>query len=213
MRREGNSLLSISKTLCISKSTASLWLRSEANRGLYGKMSRHEWMHYIQSRSKACAEKRRIIHQEKIANLAKVEASLLRPSLKMRKVILSMLYWAEGAKRYDAVISFANTDPKLCLTFITLLRQCYLVDELKFRLMLHLQIQHNESEQKTFWSQLLSVPLTQFTKTIWKKKPNSGKRYRQNYHGICFVRYNSVELQRELTAHALAVADKLNLHP
>ncbi|MBP9703037.1 hypothetical protein KBD69_05155 [Candidatus Woesebacteria bacterium] len=209
LRKQGKSLLYISKELNIAKSTASLWLKKEANTGLYSTMSKSEWMKYIQDKSHDWANKRKILKQQILREKVRKEIESFEPNFEYKKSILSMLYWAEGAKRYDATVSFANTDPHLCLIFITLLRECYPLLEEKFRIMLHLQLQHNEPEQKRYWSELLDIPIEQFTKTIWKKTPNSGKRYRQNYHGICFVRYNSVELQREITAYALAAATKI----
>lgn len=166
-------------------------------------------MKYIRQKSITAAKIRKEKQYITIINNARELANKYKPKIESKRAILSMLYWAEGSKRYDSIITFANTDPQLCHLFIELLRECYTIEENKFRLLLHLQSHHKELEQKRFWSELLNIPLTQFTKTNWKKTPNSGKRYRQNYHGICFVRYNNVSLQRSITAYAHAIADKL----
>ena len=58
LRKQGKSLLNI------AKSTASLWLKNEANTGLYSTMSKSEWMKYIQDKSHDWANKRKILKQQ-----------------------------------------------------------------------------------------------------------------------------------------------------
>lgn len=208
LRKQGESLLSISIKLHVAKSTASLWLSSEKNRGLYGTMTKPEWMAHIRTKSVAALNQRSISRQLGREKLAQLQIRDLETPVETKRALLSLLYWAEGAKG-RAVVDFANTNPQLCLIFINLLRECYELDETKFRIRLHLHHYHNEQEQKMFWSQLLDIPETQFNAIVWKKESNSGKRYRQNYHGICFVKYNSVDLQKIIMAYANILGEKL----
>lgn len=209
LRRSGESLLTISKALNISKSTASLWLRSEENRGIYSSMTKDEWMIYIRTKSHESAQKRRVESIIKIKSDAKLSADSFQTNLRVDKALLAMLYWTEGAKGHREVVNFANTDPGLIKLFVTLFRRCYPTSEDKFRLRIHLHKHHNEADAKMFWSNLTNIPIEKIGKIYWKKEPNSGRRYRQNYQGICFLRYNDVRLQRELTAYAHALGDKL----
>ena len=202
------SLLEISRTLHTAKSTASLWLSSEKNRGIYGSMTKQEWMRFIQKKSIVALHKRTIMRQQNRETEAKHQMTNLQISLETQRAILSTLYWAEGSKGVG-VLNFANTDPRLCLIFVTLLRSSYDLDETKFRIRLHLHKYHDEQELKKYWSELLEIPISQFNGVIWKKEPNSGKRYRQNYHGICFVKYNSVDLQKRIMAYAHLLGEKL----
>lgn len=208
LRRQGKSLLEISRELNVAKSTSSLWLSSEKNRGIYGTMSSQEWMKFIQKKSVIALHKRTILRQENRESEAKHQILNLQIPLETKRSILATLYWAEGSKG-EGVLDFANTDPRLCLIFTTLLRACYELDETKFRIRLHLHKYHNEPELKEYWSKLLNIPLSQFNQVIWKKEPNSGKRYRRNYHGICFVKYNSVDLQKRIMAYAYLLGEKL----
>ena len=208
LRKQGKSLLEISQKLHVAKSTASLWLSTEKNRGLYGTMTKQEWMTYIQKKSIVALHKRTIIRQQNREIEAKGQILGLHTPLETMRAILATLYWAEGSKG-EGVLDFANTDPRLCLIFTTLLRSCYELDEGKFRIRLHLHKYHNEPELKKYWSELLNIPLSQFNQVIWKKEPNSGKRYRRNYHGICFVKYNSVDLQKRIMAYAHFLGEKL----
>lgn len=208
LRKNGKSLLEISTILQIAKSTCSLWLSSEKNKGLYGTMTKQEWMKFIQKKSIIALHKRSIKRQQNREDEATNQIRSLRATKEVQRSILATLYWAEGSKGIG-VLNFANTDPRLCLIFITLLRSCYDLEESKFRIRLHLHSYHVELELKKYWSTLLKIPLSQFNSTIWKKEPNSGKRYRQNYHGICFVKYNSVDLQKRIMAFAHILGEKL----
>lgn len=208
LRKQGRSLLEIAQNIGVAKSTASLWLSSEKNRSLYGTMTKQEWMKHIQKMSIIALHERTINRQRDREELAKKQITNLVTPIETKRALLALLYWAEGAKG-KTVLDFANTDPELCLIFIKLLRECYVLDETKLRIRLHLHKYHDELNQKQFWSQLLDIPTSQFNATIWKKEPNSGKRYRQNYHGICFVKYNSVDLQKKLMAYAHILGEKL----
>lgn len=124
-----------------------------------------------------------------------------------KKVLLSLLYWAEGDKGDKSVINFANTDPRLHLLFVQLLRQTFNLDESRFRVRLHLHNYHHEETVKRFWSNHLKIPENQFNKTYLKERSKE-KTFRKNFGGICFIKYNSVYLQRELTLFARLFADK-----
>lgn len=114
------------------------------------------------------------------------------------KSLLATLYWAEGAKhKHVSGLNFVNTDPKLLLLYITLLRKCYKINESKFRIRLHIHYYHKIKKVKKFWSKTLNVPLSQFNKSYIKKRSVT-KRFRKNFSGICFVKYLDSNLRREL---------------
>lgn len=123
------------------------------------------------------------------------------------QIILSMLYWAEGSKR-DKQVTFANTDPKLALLFITLLRKCHQIDETRLRLKIHLHYYHKKNLMLKFWSELLDVPVSQFQKTYFKHRSKT-KRFRKNFAGICFIRYSDVAIKDKIMQLAFAIADKI----
>ncbi|MEK7165241.1 MAG: hypothetical protein AAB874_00340, partial [Patescibacteria group bacterium] len=123
------------------------------------------------------------------------------------KSVLCALYWAEGSKN-RGMLNFANTDPKLLKLFITLLRQCYKLDEQKFRIRLHLHWYHKEKELKIFWSKLLNIPVSQFNKT-YRKKRSKERVFRKNIGGICFLRYNSDNLREQVMHYSQAFGEKI----
>ena len=180
------------------------------------KSTLHTWLYPIK-RPYAEIQFERIQHLNNIRPLAVNKLKLLRENrlkeitnrvqkeiddfdinnLGMNKAMLAMLYWAEGSKN-RGFVDFANTSPELSLLFITLFRKCYLIDEDKFRIRLHLHYYHNITETRNYWSQLLNVPVSKFGKIYIKKRGNSGKRFRKNFYGICFIRYYDEKLRFEL---------------
>ena len=118
-----------------------------------------------------------------------------------------MLYWAEGAKS-GSEVNFANTDPKLSLLFITLLRECFEIDEKRLRLRLHVHYYHKKKTVRKFWGELLNIPQDQFQK-IYVKKRSKTKKFRQNFAGICFIRYGDVAIKDKIMQFAFAIADKI----
>lgn len=209
LREEGKSLKEIADTLGVAKSSASYWLSGHANKGAFGTMNRQEWLAKIRVRSLEVRRDNSIKRQSIVDERAKTIAKQLHPSLETKRAILAAIYWAEGAKTSTGTMCFANTDPLLIKLFITLFRECYVVDESKFRMRLHLHKYHNEAGSKNFWSKLTQIPTNKIGKIYWKKESNSGKRYRQNFMGICFVRYNDVHILREIIAYYKALGEDL----
>lgn len=205
LREQGKSLKEIAETLGIAKSSASYWLTGHANKGAFGTMNRQEWLSKIRAKSLEVRRLNSLKRQSIIDEQAILVVGKLNPTLETKRAILAAIYWAEGAKTNTKTVCFANTDPLLIKLFVTLFRECYKLDENKFRIRLHLHSYHDENITKNYWAKLTSINSDKIGKIYWKKTPNSGKRYRQNFMGICFVRYNSVHILRELIAYYQAL--------
>lgn len=124
------------------------------------------------------------------------------------KSLLAMLYWAEGGKQ-DGNFKFSNTDPDLQLLFISLLRECYVLDESRFRVALQVRYYHKHADVLSFWSETLGIPKSQFWKIHVKKRSAVGKGFRKNFMGICHLHYGSSAIQRELLALGKYIANKV----
>lgn len=207
LRARGYSYGGLSKELHIPKSTLHLWVRGIKRPDKFTKQDRIRWIKQIQplgARANKLKKERFILTLKKEISDELKNKSV---SLDTQKSVISTLYWAEGAKGRD-VLMFANTDPRLHLLFITLLRQCYKLDESKFRIRLHLHWYHKEGEVKKFWSNLLGISKKQFTKT-YRKKRSKEKTFRKNFGGICFLKYNSVLLKDRVLEYAYALSEKI----
>lgn len=195
LRKKGLSFKEIGKKLKISKSTASLWLKNvELSRiakdriyklGVDGRI-----------RGNDSVKKRITNEDEKI--LIKVRDNLNQCVLLKNdlKLVCALLYWCEGGKTEKSQLTFINSDPKLIKYFINNFRKAFDVDEKRFRVLIHVHEYHNIEEQINFWSEITKISKSQFTKPY--RKPNTGKRKRNDYRGCISIRYYGREIRQEM---------------
>lgn len=210
LRHEGLSYGDISKKMGgIAKSTLCEWIGEIKRPGYITKEDMLNHLKSIQPLAVAVLKKQRERRLEIISKRVKneVDAYKLSENKEYLQSVLSMLYWAEGSKGRGH-LTFANTDPKLSLLFLTLLRKSYSIDESKLRVRLHLHYYHPIKKIKLFWSSLLGIPLTKFGK-IYHKPRSKTRKFRQNFAGICFITYYSEDLRFEILDKAYKIADKL----
>lgn len=196
LRNEGFSLKEISGKLHIAKSTASTWLEaislsSEAQQRLE-KMQ-------ILGRYKSILIKRKLHKEEKEAR-EKLAISAVRTipfSPELARIYCALLWWCEGNKDTGEV-RFTNSDPTLIQNFLFLFRSSFVLDELKFRIHIHIHDYHNDQKQKEFWSKLTKIPIKQFHKSY--NKLHTGKRKHKNYQGCIRVIYYDAKIAKELEA-------------
>lgn len=123
------------------------------------------------------------------------------------KSLLAMLYWAEGTKGGSGGPIFTNTDPVLLYLYLRLLRMAYPIKESRLRIRIHIHHYHNPEASIRFWSRILGVPRSQFGK-IYVKKRSTRKKFRENFQGICFIKYFDTAIRRELLALGTLIAEK-----
>lgn len=198
LRYKGYSLSEISKTLRISKATASFWV---------GKLNLSESaVKRLKSRQivgqQKTVETKRAKKQEFIKQLEKEKSkeidSLPKEKL-IYKIIAATLFWCEGGKKENSRLSFINSDPKMVKLFLKCLRKGFKIDENKFRVLIHVHSYHNESDQIKFWSLVTKIPKSQFNRCY--RKRNGGKRIRIDYQGCASIRYYDSKLATELRCY------------
>jgi len=126
--------------------------------------------------------------------------SITQPKLldkNTKKILASIIYWCEGSK-YPATnkVDLTNSDPLLLQTFIKFLRECFPLDESKFRAKLQIHSTQDFSKIKKYWSKLLSIPTSQFIKPTITVA--NGKKHRKEYMGTCTIRYSDYKIQLKL---------------
>jgi len=194
LRKSGNSYKEISTILRISKSTASLWLRNiKLSKQAKQKLINRSKTGLHNSILTKKAKKMIILKQIDQRTSALVSSIIFEKDLK--KLLCSMLYWAEGAKDTKCM-TFINSDPKMISTFLTLLRNGFNINESKFRALVHLHEYHNKMEIKKYWSSITQIPLTQFSRNYIK--PHTKKRTREGYKGCISIRYYDYKIALEL---------------
>ena len=205
LRKIGNSLNEIHDKLRVSKSTLSEWLRDV----VLSSGARQRLLKRITAGQLVSAENKR----KKIKELKEdyyIEALQKLNSIDIDKnislLIVALIYWCEGAKDFSRGVDFTNSDPNLIKTFLKLLRHSFILDENRFRVVVHLHEYHDREQQLKFWQDVTGIPSKQFTKPYLKK--HTGKRKRKNYNGCISVRYYDVNVGRRLLLMAEAFLKK-----
>ena len=196
LRKKGRSLKEISELLKIAKSTTSVWL---ANITLSISAQKRLAQKQILGQYKTVLLKRRQKDIRRKAEEAKANKIIrkIRFSKDYIKLCCALMWWCEGNKN-SSFLRFTSSDVTLIRNFLSLLRKGFMLDESKFRALVHLHAYHNEDTQKRFWSQVTKIPISQFHKSF--QKNNSGKRKKENYPGCIAVTYYDVRIAKELEA-------------
>lgn len=212
MRESGATFGVIRKVYLVPKSTLSNWCRNLPKPDHLYYKNRLEWLIQIRKKSSEVLKNKRNLEVEEIAKRVKGEVDSwdFLENKSIQKAFLSLLYWAEGQKLplRGGQVRFANTDPRLMLLFLTLLRRCYALDESKLRVRVHLHWYHNAKKVKRFWMELLGMDELQMLKPILKRR-SKVRRFRKNFAGICFINYSSVDLRWEIVDAAYNIQERI----
>lgn len=167
LRRQGKSVGEIATRLKVSKSTVSLWCRnislSPAQIRTLAKKSRH---HAVEALLLS-AEKQRLqreINTRELTNLGVKDVG------KISKRDLFMvglgLYWGEGYKQGSQELGFTNSNPLIIKFYTKWLGEIYNIPKtsLILRVSINDSHKHRIDEVQRYWSMLLGIPLSQFTK-------------------------------------------------
>lgn len=114
------------------------------------------------------------------------------------KIAGVMLYWAEGYKtEKSGGIDFANSDPKMQKVFISFLRSICGVEEKRIRVYLYTHHRSKQVMQIDYWSKILHVPKSQFTKPYVKQGERLDKKDKMPY-GLVHIRYADKKLLQQI---------------
>ena len=115
----------------------------------------------------------------------------------LNKKLGLMLYWGEGDKSTGYFVALTNTDPKVLTYFVAWFRKYFDIDETRLKGRLYIWEDLDEEKAKLFWSQLLNIPVLQFTKSyISKSKPKIRKK--RHIYGVCRISYGSKKIFEEI---------------
>jgi hypothetical protein len=114
------------------------------------------------------------------------------------KVGLTMLYLCEGSKRRKSSLYFGNSDPGIIQLFLRLFRDCYIVDERKFRGTVQCRADQDTEKLMRFWSETTLIPPNQFFHPQIDKRTIGIPTRKANYRGVCRIDYFSAAIYNEL---------------
>ncbi|MEK7535531.1 MAG: hypothetical protein AAB590_00750 [Patescibacteria group bacterium] len=196
LRRAGKSYSNILKTVRVSKSTLSLWLRDVP----LSKISRDKILRGLEKARKQSAKSKKEQRLSAIGE-AKEKASTEFPILYQKPLFLVglSLYWAEGDKNSQERVKFTNSDPRLISIMMMWFRDICGISQEKFRIALHIHSLQINKEVLAFWSKITDIPRGQFQKP-YIKKTSLGYRRNPLYNGTCSIVIHSRQLFRKIMA-------------
>lgn len=130
----------------------------------------------------------------------------------MAKLCLAMLYLGEGAKSRET-FRFGNSDPKVIQLFLKLLRQAFLINDQKLRCHVQCRADQDVKTLEIFWSQVSSIPLSQFRKPLIDLRTRGKPTRRLDYKGVFVVEYYSNLLFLEVKFLSDIIYKRLKLGP
>ena len=120
-----------------------------------------------------------------------------------------MLYWAEGYKtEKSAGVDFANSDPAMQKLFIHFLRHICGITESRIKIQLYSYHNADTQAKIQYWSTLLHVPTSQFTKPYINPKSTLDKKGKMPY-GLVHIRYYDKKLLRQIMSWIDEYQEKL----
>lgn len=198
LRRQGKSYSEIRKIIKVSKSSLSLWLKDivltdEQVSGLKTKK-----VQAVERYKASMKEKRKV----RLDQYYKDQLKRWMP-LSNREMFLAglFLYWGEGNKVSNNVISIANTDPDVIKFTILWFKKCLGFSEDKIHIRLHLYNDMNIKLETDYWSKVLNIKSSQFSKPYIKKSMVGQVNQKGFGHGTCTVSvFKTVEKENIMMA-------------
>ncbi|XOB41097.1 MAG: helix-turn-helix domain-containing protein [Candidatus Nealsonbacteria bacterium] len=198
LRKKGISIKEIQKTLGVSRSSVSLWVRDvRLSKSQLEKLYLNKKTGALKGSIIAAMNKIRA-REELTKRLIKEGIRELGDLSKRDRFIAGVsMYFAEGEKG-DKHVAFSNSDSRSIKFMMSWLREFCKIPEAKFRGSIYLHDNLDEKKAKKFWSKLTKIPLSQFTKTyIVKNNPNR-LRKTKNIYGVFRIRISDVNIQRKI---------------
>jgi hypothetical protein len=187
LRRTGLPLAEIATRLGVSKSSVSLWVREVEFIPLpRPPRGRRRDPNALQRRKRA--EIDRLVGEGR--------ARIGRLSEREFLVAGVALYAGEGAKR-DGAVKFANSDPRMIAFYCAWLRRFFEIDEKRLRVRLYLHAGLDLGASVAYWSELTSIPPSQFQKP-YRAVPDPSIRHTKHVHGCVSIDYSCSATHRSI---------------
>ena len=200
----------IKKTLGISKSTLSYWLRDfPLPEKKIKELQRQGWNNSEAARERFRNTMRRK-REERLKNTYEKQKKLILP-LNKREIFITglFLYWGEGTKSRRDSLEIANSDPAVIKFFIYWLTEVLSVPKNKIRIQLHSYSDMNIDKEMRYWSKELRIPRKQFHRSYVKKTSSERINHKGSFgHGTCKIRVYDTQLTEKIFMSIKAVSDR-----
>lgn len=185
LRKEGNSIKAIARKINVAVASVSVWVRDVQISNLAkNKINKNRSSFEVIERRRATRLKNEAVKRNAVIDAARKRIGNLNKNELF--LIGTALYWAEGGKT-KSMARFSNSDPKLIKIMMLFFRKICNVPESKFRFHIHTHSHINKIKCENYWSDIVSLPKSQFYKTYCKPSISSkGKADRLPY-GTCDI--------------------------
>ena len=201
LRRQGKTFGEIQNTvkLKIPKSTLSNWCKGIPLPAAY--QERLNKINYINLRKgKVAAIQRSFKIKKQLTGLLKNENKHLLKIINkdVGKLLLSVLYLGEGAKRPGSLM-LGSSDVSIIKLFLRLLKICYGINKNLAKCRISYRVDQNINTLTQYWSRAINIPVKNFYKTIPDPRTLGRKTGQASYKGVCVVYIlKSSKIQLEL---------------
>lgn len=204
LRKKGKSFSEIKKTVIVSKSTLSRWLKQYPLSS--GQLKR------INNKKYQTIEKYRITMQKKKnKQLEKIyydQQAKLLPFTQKELIIAGLfLYWGEGNKANQNVVSINNTDPDVIKFALFWLMGGLNIPKSKIKVYLHLYQDMNVKKEMDYWSRALGIPTGNFIKPYIKNSSRLSIDQKGFGHGTCGLIVYDTTIKTEILMGVKSIAD------
>jgi len=202
LRNNGKTYSEIIKSLNVSipKSTLSYWFKNIIMSSEYKekiKKQRNDNLNKAREKALIVNKNKRKEYFKKIENKNQKLIPLLKNN-DVAKIALSMLYVGEGSKSTKSALMFGNSSTSIIKIFLKLLRNCYTIDETKFRCTVQCRADQKTKELEQYWSEITKIPLIQFYKTQIDPRTIDKPSKKVEYKGVCRINYFSADICNEI---------------
>lgn len=201
LRRQGWSIAAIARKVNVSKSSASNWCWNITLTQKQKQVLIQRWKeggHRGRILGSATNHRRKMERIEHHVQEGKKDVQALSP----RELLLvgTAIYWGEGSKKSQ--LAFINSDKDMILFVYKWFQMALGVKKEDFIATIFINALHKTRSTiiQKYWSRLLGLPVDQFRKTIFIKRPNT-KRYSNHdtYFGLLSLRVRrSAELKYKI---------------
>ncbi|HSX48928.1 MAG TPA: hypothetical protein VLE44_01570 [Candidatus Saccharimonadales bacterium] len=209
LRKSGKTYSEIQKItkIKIPKSTLSTWTsKINYSPDYYERVKKINSLNLMQARkiaSQKLKEKRsKLVKYLRDKNLGCLTA--INPQV--QKLLLSMIYQAEGAKyKSTSCLNLGNSSPKFIELYLYLLRNSYKIDESKFRIRIQCRADQNVQLLEKFWQKITNIGPERTYPTYIDKRTIGKPTLKKDYKGVCTVHYlnSSLHMEIELLADSV----------
>ena len=125
------------------------------------------------------------------------------------KIALAMLCLGEASKYGVSAFALGNTNPKIIIIFLQLLKLSSNFNENKLRCTVQCRADQNVSYLESYWSKVTNIPLKQFYKAQIDPRTINRPTKKPEYKGVLRINYLDSNAQQDLESLSSLIYNQL----